>query len=230
MSSLAFTSALRPIAVVLAAVASGCCVTPPDPSDWLNVGFRSPEQTFRSFQVSLAGDQNELGYRCLSSSFKSRYDFSVLEYAEFLDRLLEEQPYARFLAEARVVRSEPVPGYPGRHVLYAVVQELGVTVEVRVEFEAESFAELWIGDEQVQDIGLDSLNQPLESELLVNNEADWGVRGWVAADQWEFGGLTGGYDESQVTEFRLGTEWKISDFQMVDRDAEAGQAAGVPHP
>ena len=76
---------------------SGGCVGAPKPKDWLAVGFRSPEQTSRTFQTGLRAGFPELEYRCLGAAFKRRAAgemgaFSLLGYVEFRRELFRAQP------------------------------------------------------------------------------------------------------------------------------------------
>ena len=50
------------------------CLAAPEPEDFLAVGFRRPEQTFRTFQTALRADLPDLEYRCLSAAFKARQE------------------------------------------------------------------------------------------------------------------------------------------------------------
>ena len=224
LSPCAAKASARTLAFVLALGLAGCCVTPPEPSDWLNVGFRSPQQTWRTYQTALAGDQAELEYRCFASSFKGRYGFSVLEYVEFRDQLLAEQPLVRFAAEAEVVAERrSLDG--GYHELIAEISKLGTTVQIRVLLEREAFAELWVEDEQVQSIGLDRLDDAQWSQLNANNRSGFGVSAFVDYDLWENPPPNGDYDEAAVSEFRIGAEWKIADLAPVEaQTADDGEA------
>lgn len=210
-------------AVALVQSLTGCCVTPPDPADWLAVGFRSPRQTWRTYQTALAGDQAELEYRCFAASFKGRYGFSVLEYVEFRDQLLDEQPLVRFAAEAEVV-SERRSVDGNYHELIAEISKLGTTVQIRVLLEREAFAELWVEDEQVQSIGLDRLDDAQWSQLNANNRSGFGVSAFVDYELWEDPPPNGEYDEGAVSEFRIGAEWKIADLAPLE------DAPGEPAP
>jgi hypothetical protein len=203
-------------------------VTPPDPGDWLAVGFRSPRQTWRTYQTALAGDRPELEYRCFAASFKSQYGFSVLEYVTFRDELLEEQPLVRFVAEAEVV-SERRSVDGNYHELIAEISKLGTTVQMRVLLEREAFAELWVDDVQVQSIGLDRLDDAQWSQLNANNGSGFGVSAFVDYELWEDPPPNGDYDERDVSEFRIGAEWKIADLVPLEQNGD-GARATAPRP
>src|SRR5262245_33705193 len=97
---------MRAVAYVFVLTAwalSASCLSAPRPEDWLGVGFRSPEQTFRTFQTGLRAGLPDLEYRCLGSDFKQRAGgLTLLGYAEYRRELFKAQPWLKLAAKAKI--------------------------------------------------------------------------------------------------------------------------------
>lgn len=197
-------AALRlPAAVLVALGASACCLFRPgvDAEALAHAGFRSPERTFHTFLAAWGADLPDLEYRCLSGDFRARNRVSQLTYREFRDRLLDEHPFASWMARAEITESERLS--PTRHRIRA--EAFGRSFETLLV--REDYYEVWSEDELLDD--------------------DLGrFRGWVVADP-RAGSLdarvplAAGVDPERVSELRVGVEWKIDDLR------EGGEAASA---
>ena len=194
MRALLYASFLAAWALVLPG-----CLGPPSSADWLAVGFRTPEQTLRTFQTGLRADLPDLEYRCLSGSFKRKAGISQLGYREFRDELFREKPWLKHAARARVV--ERIELAPDRCRIVARVRTLFREDTFSVDFVREDFFELWSRGQRASDDELpwremavahgDSLavTVPLPEHLPVE----------------------------VIDELRAGREWKIDGFPLSDQ-------------
>lgn len=199
---------LAALAVLAASPLAGC-LCPPSDEALLAVGFRSPEQTVRTFQTGVRADEFELEYRCLSLAFVRANSLSKLVYLEFRDELFRQHPFLRSgLAKARV-RSVETEGDRSRVTL----ESFGRTFQL--ELALEDFAQVWAG-----------------GELVLDRDArfdEWTSIAASGGERWITGGvpLPDGTDGREVTELRLGREWKIDHFlgETTDAAGPAGSAA-----
>ncbi len=93
-------------------LSSVACVSGPKPKDVLAVNFRTPEDTFRSFQTALRGNLVDLEYRCFSDRLKEEMGSQVF-YRVKRDEVLSDQPLIKLAATAEIIRSTREPG--GNH-------------------------------------------------------------------------------------------------------------------
>ena len=175
------------------------CLSAPKPADWLEVGYRTPEQTFRTFQTGLRADQPDLEYRCLSNDFKRRAAaengaFSEVYYREFREQLFRAQPWLKLAAKAKVKRVEELGD--GRVRLVA---------EVDTWFHDETFAFVLVRE--------DFYEVYADGKRVDDDFANW--RELVR----ERGGelqlsvpLPEGLSAAKIGEVRAGREWKIDGF------------------
>jgi hypothetical protein len=173
------------------------CVGPPRDEDWLALGFRSPEQTFRTFQTGLRADLPDLEYRCLGADFKRRSGgISLLAYAEFRRELFRENRWLEYAAWARIRSVRELA--PGRVRIEAEVDTWFYDASFDVDLVREDFYELWVGDRRVDD-GLarwERLAEERDGKLLVEVPLPAGLA------------LPG------IGELRAGREWKIDGFPL----------------
>jgi len=178
-------------------LAGGGCLAPPRAEDWLAVGFRTPEQTFATFQTGLRADQPSLEYRCLSQSFKAREGVNELAYREFRERLFGENPWLRHAAAAEVV--EVVELSPRRARIVARVEKLFVERSFTVELVSEGYYELRAGsvlaDDDFHDFASTLSSEGGELRLRLP--------------------LAPGVDPQELSEVRAGREWKIDGFDAL---------------
>ena len=190
-------------ALLLAALLPGCCGVEPAPEDWLDVGFRSPAQCFRTYRSAVADDQLALEYRCLSGAFKRRQGLSQLAYREFRDELADENPWFGCLAKARILREQSLG--PDRHRIEAEVKVLFVRRRFVVELVREDFFEVFAGAE-------DLIDEAAEwSDLVGESPRDPQVLQVAVPTYGEF-------PLGVVTEVRVGREWKIDGFASAEPD------------
>lgn len=184
--------------------AGGCflCPRPPDLAEYLDTGFRTPEQTFRTFQVGVRGDLAAVEFRCLAVEFLTRHGLSELAYREFRDRWLEENPWIRVgIAKAQVRERRDL----GEDRCRLLVGSFGETYEV--DLVREPFYQVWSGDELV----VDELLPDLEGVLEVDDSPDSGPALVARAPLTpvQLPDVTG----RPLSELRAGYEWKIADLR-----------------
>jgi hypothetical protein len=190
------------LALAVAFVLTGCGTPRPRSEQWLAVGFRSPQQTFRSFQTALAADAPALEYRCLTSHF--RRGANQLAYREVREQILRDQPWLRRAATA-VVLSEQRSSADRARLIAEVDTWFGAT-RFEVDLVATGFAEIW----QEQQLLWDEtrVDRPLAQAL----EAPHRVRLDIALDP------DSAFDPREATELRLGHEWRIDALRLVESD------------
>ena len=186
------TAGLATLVLAAAGSATGCCATRPTPSDWLAVGYRSPEQTVATFRTAVAADQPDLEYRCLSSGFRRERGGSQLAYREFRAALLAEHPEIRRLAGADLEPTRELGD--GRAEVVAVVSTLFVTARVRFELVREDYWELWRGRTLLADGLADFAALATPPEIHLPPEAA---------------------SAGAFTELRVGREWKIDAIEPI---------------
>ncbi len=187
-------------AAVLAAWAAllSSCLAAPSPEDWLAVGYRTPEQTFRTFQTGLRADLPDVEYRCLSADLKHREGVSQAMYREFRDPLFRSQPWLKFAARARI--QEVIELAPDRTRIVARVCFLWHRETFAVDLVREDFYELWSAGSRVSD-----------------DVFPW--EGAVRADDGRLSlaiPLPPGCPPESLDEARVGREWKIDDFPLLE--------------
>ena len=193
---------LAHVAVALAACSlASCWVSPPRVEDLLAVGYRTPEQTFGTFQTAVRADEPELEYRCFSQDFRDRNGISKLVWREARENLREQFPFLRKgLTDATTVEPVLVRGQRARLCVatHSYVIEIGF---VREDFvEVFSGAELWFDD-----------SIAFEEHTGIQTRADGG--------RWIYGQSalpSGAGAVPEFTELRFGREWKIDSFETMD--------------
>lgn len=176
------------------------CLSAPSEEAWLAVGFRSPEQTFASFQTGLRAELPDLEYRCLSGAMKRDQRVSQTGYREFRSELFGARPWLKLAAKAEVVRREELG--PGRVRLHAEVDTWFQDVEFAVDFVREDYYELYVGSERVADDLADW------QRIVRERGDDLDVRVPRPADR----------SLEELSEIRAGREWKIDGFPLAPAD------------
>ena len=173
----------------------GCLAPQPCPEDWLDYGFRGPEQTFRAFLTALAGDRPDLEYRCLSQSFKDRHQGSLMGYLLFRDQLFDDMPWLKAAARAEVESVEDLG--PRRARVHARVDWLFWDEPFHVDLVREDFYEYWSGDERIGDDFFDFRPSAEDRSVVLRlpPPEDYGLH--------------------ELTEVRAGSEWKIDAILLI---------------
>lgn len=178
------------------------CLSAPTPEAWLAVGFRTPEQTFGTFQTGLRAELPDLEYRCLGGELKRRSGGSLLGWLEFRRELFRSQPWLKLaaLAEIRDVREVA----PGRVRILAEVDTWLRDEAFEVEFVREDYYELWVDGRRVSD--------DLEPWRRLAREKEGALVVTVP--------LPEGLGVAEVGELRAGHEWKIDGFARHEEDGQ----------
>lgn len=193
------------------------CVTPPTPQEILATGFRTPEMTFKSFQVGVAADLPRLEYRCLSAGFRSRVNngqgLSQLAYRELREQVLSKRlEFWLGIPDAEIIAVESMG--EGRRLLRASSHGH----EFELEMIREDYWQIWSGDELLADEALPNGSFPQWAEIYRED----GRSPQVSALALLPSDLAlRDIDElnRSLTEFRIGREWKID--WIVGLDASA---------
>lgn len=190
-----------------------CCVSPPSTKDLLSVGFRTPEQTFATFQTAVRADDPGLEFRCFSAGFRGRTapPLSQLNYREFREVLRREHPFLRKgLVDARI---ESLERSGDRARLVATSH--GERLEIQLAL--DDYAEVWAGGDPVVDESID-----FQERTGTQTAAG---RTWIHGSS----PLPAGFDASRVTELRFGREWKIDGIATVG-EASRERRSAAPNP
>lgn len=196
----------------LAWLLSACCVSPPLVDEWMKVGFKEPVQTIDTFQTAVRADAPDLEYRCFSAGFRERNHISKLTWREAREELRRKYPWLR-----RGLSDMSVDG--AEHPVGDHAEALCVThgQHIRIGLVREDFAELWSGNQ------------------LLSDEPDVDFAGQTITQQdargrsWFYGwAILPGVD-SDVTEVRVGREWKIDSFESVEDDGEMPLGQDASH-
>jgi len=181
------------VLLVLVALLAGC-LTAPKPEDWLEVGFRTPEQTFHTFQTGLRAELPDLEYRSLSGGLKRREGISQLAYREFRDRLFRERPWLKLAASARVTQVFPLSD--DRVRLEARVDTWFHDEVFALELVREDYYEVWIDGKRAEDDAVPwrRIARARDGSLVVTVP------------------LPEGRTLEEIGELRAGHEWKIDGF------------------
>ncbi len=181
---------------LLASIVLSACVSSPKAEDWLAVGYHSPEQTFRTFQTALKGDQPFLEYACFSDSFRARNRLSRIVWLEARDELHREIPFIKKLGDAEILETT---GSESRASIVARAKFLFCERTFIVHFVREDFWEVWSGDDLLSDdyAELDEIVRLEDGSILVRID---GVDGIEITD---------------ITRVVADRYWKIDDFAEV---------------
>ena len=188
--------------VMLSCLGMGC-VSAPTPTDWMEAGnapFRTPAGTFKAFKTAAAGDAADLGYRCLSSEFRRRNGMGQLAFRELRDRF----PWFKYLSRAKVIEETQISENQIEYL--CDIEVLFKTVQVRFGFLREDYFDVFSGAETIggEVQPFDKLSRQVESRGLP----------WVEIHI----PVPGGYKFADITEIRVGREWKIDSIEMIDSE------------
>jgi len=184
----------------------------PRAEDWLDTGFRSPEQAFGTYRTAFAAGARSLEYRCLSDRLRRELGATELAYREFRAELERREPWARCLARAQIVATERLA--PDRARILAEVRVLLVRRRFLVDLVREDAWEIWDERGLVDDdfASLDELLGPdHESGVLVLELP-----------------TTTDLAPEALAEIRVIREWKIDGFAEVADDDSSAPPNPVP--
>lgn len=199
---------------------SGCCVSPPTSNELLEIGFRTPEQAFRTFQTASAGQLAHLEYRCLSIGFRDRNDLSRLDYLVFREEWLKSQPLLRYAIDRAEIdsvqrsRGNGEGGRDGSRHCRLLAHTMRRTLSI--ELVREEFYEIWTEDGLV-----DSRDLDFDDSIGVQP---------TAGGSWIYGQvpLPAGLDPKQVSDFILRREWKIDHFELLEQSDPQPSSESTP--
>ncbi len=206
-------------ALLLALLASACRAAP-RPQEYLEIGFASPEQTLRTFQLAGRADLPGLEFRCLAVEFVRLHRLSELAYREFRD----QAGWLRAgIARARLIERRDTG--PGRATCLLTVRfPLGTfRRDFEVDLVRETFWEAFSGERRlVDELGpdLDGLlavvDGPLGPQLVARLDLPFHLDPREGSDP--------------ITGIRVGQEWKIADIRPVEPGASPPAPAPAPFP
>jgi hypothetical protein len=204
---------LSALLILSGATAGGCRLAPPTPDAWLAVGFRTPRQSFATFQTALRADLPDLEYRTLAQELKAAEGINQLAYRTFREELFGENPWLRYAAEAKVIGESHLAA--DRVRLVAQVDKLGIRRSFTVDLVREDFYEVY-EDGELLDDGFASFSRsassPAAGELALSLPLPFGA------------------DVSRLSEARLGREWKIAGFADLPDEEPAAESEGAETP
>ena len=159
----------------------------------MELGFRSPEQSFKTLRAAIRGDLPRLEYRALSAGFRSRNGLSQRSYREFREEWFGKNPWLKpALSGAEVLEQTDHPDGRSAILRVGVLGE-----EALVYLVAEDFAQLWDRAELREDVAVEDMG------ALLSNRGG----AWIAS--------VPGAGELP-TELRVGREWKIDGIERVE--------------
>lgn len=203
----------RPLFGFVLLVLTSACISKPTPQDYLDVGFQSPEQAFRSFQTALAGNQLDLEYRCLGQGFRADNELDGLTYRLAREEMLKENPFIRWVAMGEVVDSERMG--ERHHRLTVRVKNWIADESFYVYLEREDYFEAFVGERSAFfDFA------PFEDHVFID-ENDPSVIFGIAQAPPEI-------DPTTITELNFGRDWRIAGFEQLPKPENAPPSPPSP--
>ncbi len=189
----------------------------------MNLGYRSPEQTFATFQAGVRGNLARLEFLCFSVGFRTRNNMGQLAYREFRERELMSQPWFKLgVADAEIIRSEAQS--PLRQRILAESHGYQFALELVREDAWQAWAgEQLLADELMGSGGFESYVELVESP----GSAPTIITGAQLPQR--YAGLELAELQGRITEFRLAMEWKIDSIRQVT-EAEPASPAMISPP
>jgi len=171
------------------------CVTPPSSRDLVSTGFRTPEQTFRTWRTAIAaGDLLDIEYDCISIRLKAEAQMSELLYREARDELLRRERFLRMaISKAEVMEVQMLSERR------ALLTNKALGREFQIYMLREDFWEAWAGDELLYDDSIEDFG----TWIQMSEDERWAF----AAIQ-----LKNPADIEKITEIRVGQDWHIDEI------------------
>jgi hypothetical protein len=177
------------------------CVCPPSLEDWAELGFRTPEETLRSFQLAVRADAPRVEYLCLSTAL--RRGLPQIAWREAREQWYAENPFLRSgIAGAKVVDSLRLDERRHRFL----VESYGRRYVV--ELVREDFYQVYAAGQLVAD-------DLLPYRRAQRGRDDFGDFVSVSAPEAGSSLVSGGVPvpegivPSTISELRIGQEWKV---------------------
>lgn len=211
---------LPALALALTVVEFASCVSPPTLDEWSEVGFRTPQETLRSFQLAVRADAPRVEYRCLSVHL--RRGLPQIAWREAREEWYAENPFLRRgIAKATIVSSQEL----GEHRHRFVVESYGQSYVI--ELVREDFYQVYVNGELAADellpYDLRDPNRDEFSDFVSPSEPEHGKR-FVS------GGVFAPADlSSPISELRIAWEWKVDALAPAD-EAELSTELHEPTP
>ncbi len=185
------------LAILMASLGLGCRLAPPTAAEVLAAGFRTPEQTFRTFQTALRGDLEDLEYRCLSSSFKEREGITELGWREAREELLRERPWVRQVARAKIVSGK-----------FPDADHARLVAEIDTWFADARFALSFVREDSYE---IADREGPLEGAALPFSRAAEDRQGFLVLRL----PFPAGTALDEIAEVHVARRWKIDSFEFL---------------
>lgn len=218
----------RALALGLLCTLVGCKVPAPSVRQGLDYGFRTPEQTFRSWRTAVQGDLLVEEYKTLSKGWKARNGgVSLFTYSEARDVVLEAIPQLRWLlyrakepevlarGEQVVILQSRIPGPLWFSDSWLVVRLV-----------REGFWDLWVDQSPLQPIDGRVVQDLVGSHNLHYNPKDSPLL-YALIDfdraQWQFPGSEDVRLPDDIGLLQVGWEWKIDAFDVLDAPLDPNQ-------
>jgi hypothetical protein len=199
---------------------AGCQVPAPTVRQGLDYGFRTPEQTFRSWRTAVQGDLLVEEYKTLSKSWRSRNGgTSLFTYSEARDTVLERYPQLRW---ALYRAKEPEVLARGERVALLQSRVPGplwfADKWLVVQLVREGFWDVWVDSDPYQAIDGRTVADIVDSRNLYFSDKN------EARKPLLYGIVEVKPDDAKwpddVGLLQVGWEWKIDDFQLLDDPLE----------
>jgi hypothetical protein len=193
---------------------AGCQVPEPTVRQGLDYGFRTPEQTFRSWRTAVQGDLLVEEYKTLSKSWRARNGgTSLFTYSEARDTVLERYPQLRW---ALYRAKEPEVLARGERVALLQSRVPGPLwfddKWLVVQLVREGFWDVWVDSDPYQPIDGRTVSDIVDSRNLYFSDQQgtpllYGIVQVKPEDaEWP----------DDVGLLQVGWEWKIDEFQLLD--------------
>jgi hypothetical protein len=190
------------------------CVSAPTSKDWMEVGYRTPLQTLRTFQTAVRAEEPDLELRCFSSAFRARNQISRLTWREFLEDLERREPWIR-----KGIADAEVEGSIERHGDRARLHLASHGYQMRVDLVLEDIGQVWAGDRLLVD-----------QDLSFSDPEHTGIQSGPGGGRWIYGRLALGTDAdpADITELRVAREWKIDGIENLGEASSQPSSARSP--
>jgi hypothetical protein len=198
---------------LLAAGLSAACVSPPTAAEVLAIGFRTPEQAFRTFQTATRLDDPDLELRCFSVGVRARNQLSQLSWREGRAELYAKKPWLRAgIAGAEIVDVRIDSGYARLRIDTA-------GGDYTLDLVREDFVEGWGGTERL-------LDDEVDWSVAIAEQRGFSERPWILGRAQ----LPADVTAESITDLRFGREWKIDAVGPLEDTDESSKSRAQTQP